>query len=994
MNFDRIPGLTASFSSRLKGKFGSRFSTFYLILEDQKIRDSLKEHLASNLFSSFDIDNLVLSRGGYDQDPHAFHDIGWLMVQHALTSGIKIIIGRDNEWISLYAKRSGMIIVSCIGDDVKTEPNSIVMTSRLDSDLVSIESNAWLKEPPSFDLIGDRRFSYWGRIYMLIQNRYPSQIVTFRGSKYDTSQLALFGKKFFHEDVILYKDFDQLTLTSSNYSLKYRGESNPDFKRLLNEIRYIQTKRPEMLIYVGCDSNENLLDLTRHYTWVIFHLYNDKIKVLDYPPNVIIHSQLFDDIEAEKWCHVETHFWSNLSDLDSQSRWISILDPVGFMLRFDIENLIGDEYEYLIGDLWIQAFTKPNSMELRLVGSETWLNIYSLQDIREKMNYFNSYFRPMNDTRMRLYIESLQEEKMFFSSLERPKSNHHSQSSIVEEYPVRVDKWEEWKFEGTLIYAASASGKTKFIRDYEGDLCILDSDDIINKDHKYLWRPEYIHTPEFYRITNSLLLDVLKDPNIIVIGNGLNMIPTMIVQINETVHRDRGLIRHKKYPNHPFWEWEDLMDNRIWLYSMAKRYNIPIFRYFDEAILSVIRPGRIGYHPTLIDENLRLNSFKAPALVNQTFPIVDLRKGDLIENRCFIIANDQKHFKTMMSRRCVGYIYESNVLAFTAPEGILYIAPFEGDVNRCYVYGFGSKLCAFDGREESEYYRSLRLNDIFNYLSYICSFGKQSKYKSLSVGFHDDSDIVIKPCPFNDFGVGRSIYSMIDFCMVMAYHLDGKRVADFIGMNPKHKNNILYYADIKEGIIEYEDYQTWLNSQTSYVKFIGTQMRFVFGFSTTFARQFRNAVLSRMISTFVPINSHDVNGHAILEGRKVYLSVSGHVINLLIASSFTTIDINRYMKTVESNILTSRSVVQYMKKFNYLTGRNLLSERGWKYYTKLWHNYYDYYYAIIVYISLCRVLKIELNVRGIKIILKFLRKRTFMETKNWVSYQVELFLSN
>ena len=61
---------------------------------------------------------------------------------------------------------------------------------------------------------------------------------------------------------------------------------------------------------------------------------------------------------------------------------------------------------------------------------------------------------------------------------------------------------------------------------------------------------------------------------------------------------------------------------------------------------------------------------------------------------------------------------------------------------------------------------------------------------------------------------------------------------------------------------------------------------------------------------------------------------------------------------------------------------NALTERGGEIYNKLWHNYYDLFYAVIVYIFYCKLLNIKINLKAVAIVLKHLNKVPIIRTRN------------
>jgi hypothetical protein len=238
----------------------------------------------------------------------------------------------------------------------------------------------------------------------------------------------------------------------------------------------------------------------------------------------------------------------------------------------------------------------------------------------------------------------------------------------------------------------------------------------------------------------------------------------------------------------------------------------------------------------------------------------------------------------------------------------------------------------------------------------------------------------------------KSTHNLFNFTDLMSHlvlDIDGNNVIDFIGINPKSSlNKFPFY--VKKGYFDVK-FQTWLNSQTMIVKVVGISMRFIKGFSPSFARVFRNRAMYYLDPTFEAISDKEVNGSIIRDSKKIYISVSGHLLNLLLVSQSEFIDFDRYMKTVEANILVATRNKRYLSQFRRHKASNSLSERGWVSYTSLWHSYYDFYFVPGIYIIFARIFGFPINWEAIRILFKFIKSAPIASTKDKKSSIVQEF---
>lgn len=166
-------------------------------------------------------------------------------------------------------------------------------------------------------------------------------------------------------------------------------------QRDIDQYMYHYDKLPEIVVYVGSAPGSGLSKVIGMYDSIIFVLF-DKVehsssfKGLD---NVKIHKRFFKDKDALKYAkrdnllfisdircfsEDEEEYVSIQKDMERQRRWVSIIEPNMYSLKFrpPFVQFCGKlgvkvhKYEYLDGKLFYQAFRGPNSTECRLLGTK------------------------------------------------------------------------------------------------------------------------------------------------------------------------------------------------------------------------------------------------------------------------------------------------------------------------------------------------------------------------------------------------------------------------------------------------------------------------------------------------------------------------------------------------------------------------------------------------------------------------------------------------
>jgi hypothetical protein len=142
--------------------------------------------------------------------------------------------------------------------------------------------------------------------------------------------------------------------------------------------------------------------------------------------------------------------------------------------------------------------------------------------------------------------------------------------------------------------------------------------------------------------------------------------------------------------------------------------------------------------------------------------------------------------------------------------------------------------------------------------------------------------------------------------------------------------------------------QTWLETQSHLVKFFTANIRKFSGWDKSTLYKLRRDII--VLKGGVAIDDPRVNGRLVLEGQWRYLALSGHLINLLLASIVLPVDFDRYFDTIDSN-LRGKPI------------EGLTAEKG----EGVWHNFYEFDIAVDVYDVMCNQLNIPKNRRAIKL---------------------------
>lgn len=189
------------------------------------------------------------------------------------------------------------------------------------------------------------------------------------------------------------------------------------------------------------------------------------------------------------------------------------------------------------------------------------------------------------------------------------------------------------------------------------------------------------------------------------------------------------------------------------------------------------------------------------------------------------------------------------------------------------------------------------------------------------------------------------------------------------------------------------NFQTWISSQTWSVKYITAALRDVWGHTNSTLHQVRRDVVEAFGG--VGIDDPRVNGVITVDGREIHVSVSGHLVNLVIANNVHVIDFDRWLNTVRSNlwsVYTKRGASVWKR----LNKKGVLAEDGQKYpYPRLYHGYYDFKLAELVIMSMAKKFDFIIDLRVVAYVMGELDKMlvSYPEWKYAISADAANFVS-
>jgi hypothetical protein len=241
--------------------------------------------------------------------------------------------------------------------------------------------------------------------------------------------------------------------------------------------------------------------------------------------------------------------------------------------------------------------------------------------------------------------------------------------------------------------------------------------------------------------------------------------------------------------------------------------------------------------------------------------------------------------------------------------------------------------------------------------------------------------------------VGYSWFNIRDFVVMMEYNSVGKRYSrtSDIGFDFTHPIANLWGAWINIAPFAILTMmQTWINGQTSWSKVMTTGIRRGLGIAEPEMHDWRRKTLSGLFTNVGDCKCKCCSGmsykvtvlrHSKLTGILSYdkknfiIATAGHMIGMLLAGSCGLVDLNRYLDTIEGNLIAySDPKSQSRRLMKTLGPKGLLAETNYKHWDHLWHSYWDWYTAVATYLFMCKRLKLKVNMIGILLVFKRLRK--------------------
>lgn len=219
------------------------------------------------------------------------------------------------------------------------------------------------------------------------------------------------------------------------------------------------------------------------------------------------------------------------------------------------------------------------------------------------------------------------------------------------------------------------------------------------------------------------------------------------------------------------------------------------------------------------------------------------------------------------------------------------------------------------------------------------------------------SDYMIRPDHVKDI---CNLVTMQDLCVGLEFTEDMKRryVHRLNGFEGRHPFMSLWGGLVKGVDLFNTDVQTWINSQTHCARLLSNEVRRIYGESLD---RFRQIVFLNCFPDGVLVNSNSITGQAVIDGKLRTLAPSGHLINLLLYSSISHIDLKRYMNTIEWNVAQASGDPEALALFDKYNKLGLLAEKNANQRRMMWHGYWDYWMAVATTLQINKSLKLRFS---------------------------------
>jgi hypothetical protein len=170
--------------------------------------------------------------------------------------------------------------------------------------------------------------------------------------------------------------------------------------------------------------------------------------------------------------------------------------------------------------------------------------------------------------------------------------------------------------------------------------------------------------------------------------------------------------------------------------------------------------------------------------------------------------------------------------------------------------------------------------------------------------------------------------------------------------------------------------QPWpdqLNTQTWQVKMPTSILRDVFRVSADQLRELRRLGVMLLTKLSLTYDLEDGKWVGYIPEFDVGVDVSGHAISMLIMAGIGGVDINRYFETVYA-MISQRFNRKKDPGYKAVIASRWVTEDAIRFPYKLWHTVWDYRAAINTYVIMGRYVELKINIRTIKIAMRWLDK--------------------
>lgn len=179
-------------------------------------------------------------------------------------------------------------------------------------------------------------------------------------------------------------------------------------KLQLNEMQFLtrNSKKASLVVYIGAGGGMHIPYLSKLFPRLTFHLYDDHFNIKE-TSNIKIFKRFFTDKDARYYSTYPHLFISDIrrdatdnesvwQDMIYQQRLVKLAKPKMANLKFrsPFPTKKFDTFKYLSGNLYLQAFPKQWTTELRLETDCSSERRYSARNIEEQMFFHNNYLRP------------------------------------------------------------------------------------------------------------------------------------------------------------------------------------------------------------------------------------------------------------------------------------------------------------------------------------------------------------------------------------------------------------------------------------------------------------------------------------------------------------------------------------------------------------------------------------------------------------------------